>query len=190
MAQFIDQLFCPNMRGLLIVKIRLREVAGSIPDELRFFIIIFSCICLLFSILYRTWRSDCGRVAGSNPDKLRFFYYFGIVQDSCICLDPIAGGSRDRFPKSSDFLLFCTVQGSCICLPYELGKYIYGTPRTEDRIPDSWDSRILGIAGKVAGSIPDELRNEYYYFRTVEPVHLGYVHLLFTTFSVQPANIV
>ena len=78
----------------------------------------------------------------------------------------------------------------CICLPYELGKYIYGTPRTEDRIPDSWDSRILGIAGKVAGSIPDELRNEYYYFRTVEPVHLGYVHLLFTTFSVQPANIV
>jgi len=42
MAQFIDQLFCPNMRGLLIVKIRLREVAGSIPDELRFFIIIFT----------------------------------------------------------------------------------------------------------------------------------------------------
>ena len=85
-------------------------------------------------------------------------------------------------------ILYCTGQLSVsVC---ELGKYIYGTPRTEDRIPDSWDSRILGIAGKVAGSIPDELRNEYYYFRTVEPVHLGYVHLLFTTFSVQPANIV
>ena len=45
MAQFIDQLFCPNMRGLLIVKIRLREVAGSIPDELRFFIIILGQYC-------------------------------------------------------------------------------------------------------------------------------------------------
>ena len=54
---------------------------------------------------------------------------------------------------SSDFVV---VQDSCICLPYELGKYIYGTPRTEDRIPDSWVSRILGIVGS-AGSVPDEL---------------------------------
>ena len=95
----------------------------------------------------------------------------------------IAGGRGIDSRRAQIFYYFVLYRAAvCICLPYELGKYIYGTPRTEDRIPDSWDSRILGIAGKVAGSIPDELRNEYYYFRTVEPVHLGYVHLLFTTF--------
>ena len=39
-----------------------------------------------------------------------------------------------------------------------------------------------GTGGGVAGSIPDELRKKK--IGTV-PVHLGYVHLLFHTFSVQ-----
>ena len=75
--------------------------------------------------------------------------------------DPIAGGRGIDSRRAQIFYYFVLYRAAvCICLPYELGKYIYGTPRTEDRIPDSWDSRILGIAGKVAGSIPDELSPE------------------------------
>ena len=39
------------------------------------------------------------------------------------------------------------------------------------------------VRGGVAGSIPDELRKKIN--GTVQPVHLGYVHLLFHTFSAQ-----
>ena len=40
------------------------------------------------------------------------------------------------------------------------------------------------ITGGVAVSIPDELRKKVF-FGTVQPVQIGYVHLLFPTFSVQ-----
>ena len=42
----------------------------------------------------------------------------------------------------------------------------------------------IGLRGGVAGSIPDELRKKNY-FGTVQPVQIGYMHLLFPTFSVQ-----
>ena len=42
----------------------------------------------------------------------------------------------------------------------------------------------IGLRGGVAVSIPDELRKKVF-FGTVQPVQIGYVHLLFPTFSVQ-----
>ena len=42
----------------------------------------------------------------------------------------------------------------------------------------------IGSRGGVAVSIPDELRKKAF-FGTVQPVQIGYVHLLFPTFSVQ-----
>ena len=163
MAQFIDQLFCPNMRGLLIVKIRLREVAGSIPDELRFFIIILGQYCTgqlyLSAVFYplpyvkiglREGRgiesrraqifllfwdstgqlymsavlredpkgSDCGRVAGSIPDELRFFIILYCTGQLSVSV------SRDRFPTSSDFVLYI-VQGSFLYLSALRARKIY-----------------------------------------------------------------
>ena len=42
----------------------------------------------------------------------------------------------------------------------------------------------IGLRGGVAVSIPDELRKKVFFW-TVQPVQIGYVHLLFPTFSVQ-----
>jgi hypothetical protein len=104
MAEFIDQLFCPNMPGLLIVKIRLREVAGSIPDKLRFFIIILGQYCtgqLYLSVVLpyvkiglREGRGIDSRRA-QKKTAVRYscfclkYYYFGTVQ-------PVQAGQEMR----------------------------------------------------------------------------------------------
>ena len=135
MAQFIDQLFCPNMRGLLIVKFRLREVAGSIPEELRFFVISLRQYCTgqlyLSAVFYPLPYVKIGLREGRGIESRRaqIFLLFCTVQGSCICRlsyvkiprDPIAGGSRDRFPTSSDFLLL----GSCLYLSALRARKIY-----------------------------------------------------------------
>jgi hypothetical protein len=66
--------------------------------------------------------SDCGRVAGSIPEELRFF-----------------------------IILYCTGQ---------LYLSALRARKTEDRIPDSWDSRILGflaLRGKSRVRFPTSL---------------------------------
>ena len=113
------------MRGLLIVKIRLREVAGPIPDELRFIIILGQyCTGQLYlsAVLYRTWiglREGRG-IKSQRAQIFLLFWNTGIVQ-------------------------YRIVQDSCIRLLSSV------------KIPRD---RILGFqdCGRVAGSIPDELK--------------------------------